>query len=239
MDADDIAYPGRFSAQVGRLENEQELVLLGTAFDYVDSLGRILKPKLLRTNDTAIRESLFLDGNQFCHPSVMIRRDALLKVGSYRALVGRLAQDYDLWLRLAEVGRLANLPDVYLGYRVHHRQSSVNKLFSQRRAAEIYRLLAKQRREQGIEDLSEAEWAVTEARRDLKNKVAYECLHWSEMFACMGNPVFSLRMQGAALWAAPFNRTVHSVIRSHLLAGLRRWGITSIKLIILFIFVKA
>jgi GT2 family glycosyltransferase len=48
----------------------------------------------------------------------MIRREAFERVGGYDEALPA-AQDYDLWLRLAEVGRLANLPDVVLQYRLH------------------------------------------------------------------------------------------------------------------------
>jgi hypothetical protein len=48
----------------------------------------------------------------------MFRRDALRSVGGYRKEC-EPAEDVDLYLRLAEVGRLANLPDVLLRYRRH------------------------------------------------------------------------------------------------------------------------
>ena len=49
------------------------------------------------------------------HPVVMIRRKAMLAVGKYRDIV---SEDADLFLRLAEHGRLANLPEVLLKYRI-------------------------------------------------------------------------------------------------------------------------
>ena len=73
--------------------------------------------------------------NGFCsisHPSVMMRRKAALAVGGYRVEM-MPAEDFDLWLRMGERGRLANLPDVITRYRVlessvsallHHRQIS-------------------------------------------------------------------------------------------------------------------
>jgi hypothetical protein len=51
-----------------------------------------------------------------CHPSVMLRREALEHVGHYRD-VG-WAEDYDLWLRLHVAGwRLAKIPGVHLRWR--------------------------------------------------------------------------------------------------------------------------
>jgi GT2 family glycosyltransferase len=45
-----------------------------------------------------------------------MRADALRKIGGYREQFV-VAQDLDLFLRLAEVGRLANLPEVLLRWR--------------------------------------------------------------------------------------------------------------------------
>jgi len=53
-----------------------------------------------------------------CHASVVIRREAIMSVGAYREDY-RHAEDIDLFLRLAEVGTLANLPEVLYIYRQH------------------------------------------------------------------------------------------------------------------------
>jgi hypothetical protein len=48
----------------------------------------------------------------------MIRTVAIRAIGGYRAEY-RACEDVDLWLRLAEIGRLANLPERLLKYRMH------------------------------------------------------------------------------------------------------------------------
>lgn len=48
----------------------------------------------------------------------MIRKKALIEVGSFRPEI-ESAEDMDLWLRLAEVGKLANVPDTLMKYRQH------------------------------------------------------------------------------------------------------------------------
>jgi hypothetical protein len=52
------------------------------------------------------------------HPTVMVRRSALEAVGGYRSRY-QWIEDLDLYLRLSDVGRLANLPGVHLEYRQH------------------------------------------------------------------------------------------------------------------------
>ena len=68
------------------------------------------------------------------HPSVMMRRKAVLAVGGYRAEM-MPAEDLDLWLRMGERGRLANLPDVITRYRVH--ESSVSALLHDRQLGHL------------------------------------------------------------------------------------------------------
>jgi hypothetical protein len=59
------------------------------------------------------------------HPAVTARRSAFELIGGYRHGFPA-AEDLDLWLRLAEVGRLANLPQKLLRYRLH--EASVSSL---------------------------------------------------------------------------------------------------------------
>jgi hypothetical protein len=55
--------------------------------------------------------------NPFVHSSVMMRRDALERAGGYDVSCA-VAQDYDLWMRMSRVTRLANLPDVLVVRRL-------------------------------------------------------------------------------------------------------------------------
>jgi hypothetical protein len=55
----------------------------------------------------------------------MMRAEAVKKVGGYRDQFDN-SEDLDLFLRLAEVGRLANLPEALVKYRRH--PQSVNHL---------------------------------------------------------------------------------------------------------------
>jgi hypothetical protein len=55
-----------------------------------------------------------------------MRREAFASVGGYRAAFAQ-AEDYDLWLRIAQRYKVANLKQVVLKYRVHPNQMSVRK----------------------------------------------------------------------------------------------------------------
>ena len=65
-------------------------------------------------------EALLLKGNggAIRHPAVMLRGETLITIGKYREKF-QTAQDLDLFLRLAQRGRLANLSNTLLNYRLH------------------------------------------------------------------------------------------------------------------------
>jgi hypothetical protein len=116
MDGDDIAAPHRLQLQVDFMAAHPEVTVLGTAYELVDEHGQPGQHVQLPREDGAIRRAFFT-GNPICHPTVLLRRQAVLDSGGY--LGGIYAQDYDLWARLAidPAHRFANLPDVCLGYR--------------------------------------------------------------------------------------------------------------------------
>lgn len=122
MDADDISLPQRLQVQFEAMKQRPETVLLGTAFQYMDKHGNLGRVKLLPQEPKMPTELLW--GCPFSHPSVMLRRDAVLRAGGYRSYFKK-AEDYDLWLRLLDQGRLENLKNVLLYYRIHGNNSVI------------------------------------------------------------------------------------------------------------------
>ena len=108
MDSDDVAYKNRFEKQLEFLNFRKNIVACGTQANYIDFKGRLLFRRNLPTKHEDI-ESCHLGtlGGFIIHPSSMIRRDALIKIGGYDESFAK-AQDYDLWFRLGQIGRLAN-----------------------------------------------------------------------------------------------------------------------------------
>jgi len=119
MDADDIAEPLRFERQVAYLEAHANCVALGTRVLLIDPDGDALMEMIDHREHAAIDQAHLAGGaSQICHPSVMMRRSAVARVGGYRERYNT-AEDLDLFLRLAEVGELANLAEPLLRYRQH------------------------------------------------------------------------------------------------------------------------
>lgn len=124
MDADDRCAPERFARQVDYLRQHRECVGLGSAFRFIDDTGAPLKECRREADHAAIERDLLAgDGGALIHPAAMFRREAVVWAGGYRE-VAQWVEDLDLYLRLARLGRLANLDAVLLDYRLHVR--SVN-----------------------------------------------------------------------------------------------------------------
>lgn len=131
MDADDIAVRDRLRLQIDFMEGHPEIGLLGGSIEYIDAEGRAFGTFHNPTGDQAIRSALYQASGSFCHPTTVMRKTVLASSGGYRKSFLD-AEDYDLWLRMAEHSQLANLDEVVLKYRVHSGQVSQRKLAQQR-----------------------------------------------------------------------------------------------------------
>ena len=120
MDADDVAMPERFGRQVDYLREHPECIVVGCRARVIDSDGDPLCDWFTEHPHEVI-DALHLRGEMgsvICHPSVMMRREAVLAAGKYREHLP-LGEEHDLFLRMAEMGRLAILPEPLLRYRNH------------------------------------------------------------------------------------------------------------------------
>ncbi len=109
LDADDVALPTRLERQRAFLQAHPEVGVLGTAARVVDESDRDVEITRPPEDDRAIRRAL-IRRNPFVHSSVMLRRALVSSVGGYDVSFA-VAQDYDLWLRLSAITRMANLAE--------------------------------------------------------------------------------------------------------------------------------
>ena len=113
MDADDVCVQERLAVQVAVMDANDELVALGSNSIVTDPDGRRLGTFAVPLSHEEL-DSAHLEGrSSIHHPSVIMRTDALRTVGGYREGFCP-AEDLDLWIRLAEVGRIANVPEPLL-----------------------------------------------------------------------------------------------------------------------------
>lgn len=130
MDGDDISMPERFEKQAAFLDVNREVVLCGTLFNVI---GSDLVVKLPEHHDE-IKLGL-LWGNCMAHPSVMMRKQILDEFSIVYDLSKEPAEDFDLWVRLLSLGKLYNLQEVLLNYRIHSTQVSQQRAITQIQSA--------------------------------------------------------------------------------------------------------
>lgn len=139
MDADDIALPDRFARQVAYLQQHPDVVCVGGAQDWIDEAGRILLHHPEAEQNDEIQQLALGGQTPINHPSALIRASALRQVGGYDPTFYP-AEDLDLWLKLGEIGQLANLRATVLQYRQHSQsiseQQQAQQLERQRAACE-------------------------------------------------------------------------------------------------------
>ena len=116
LDADDLARPERFARQRAFLEAHPEVGLLGSGAVETDAAGHELRRVVPPAAHEALRWAL-IRRNPIVHSSVIMRREAVERAGGYDPTFA-VAQDYDLWMRMSRVTRLANLPELLVVRRL-------------------------------------------------------------------------------------------------------------------------
>jgi glycosyltransferase involved in cell wall biosynthesis len=123
MDSDDVAFPDRLKQQVEFLQRHPEIVCVGSFQDWIDEAGRLLFNHTEPESNDAIQPLLLGGRTCISNPSAMMRRQALVQIGGYDESLPQV-EDLDVFLKLGEIGQLANLPETLLQYRQHLRSIS-------------------------------------------------------------------------------------------------------------------
>lgn len=117
MDADDIALPERLERQVAYLGTHSDCVVVGVRVTLIDPDGETLRPWGKHTTHEEIdAEHMAQRGGAITHPAAVIRAHAMRQIGGYSKELYP-AEDLDLFLRLAEIGQVANIDEILLHYR--------------------------------------------------------------------------------------------------------------------------
>jgi glycosyltransferase involved in cell wall biosynthesis len=153
MDQDDLMLPDRLSAQFAFMVQNKNLLALGGQFNLMDVTGKRFGISNNPTKASKIKNTL-LKENIIASPTVMFRNKSVKEVGGYRE---KLPEDWDLWIRLSEIGDVLNLKEIVLDYRIHKTQLSRNPMYHLENARNAIRL-SKYLREYGeIDAPSEGE----------------------------------------------------------------------------------
>src|SRR2546421_327450 len=116
-----LSIPERLEKELAYLRDHRDCVCVGGNVLLVDQVAMPLfvMPEVEFGHET-IDGALMAGGWPIVQGACMYRRDAVVGVGGYREDLS-LHEDMDMFVRLAERGKLENLPDVLLQYRRHYR----------------------------------------------------------------------------------------------------------------------
>ena len=143
LDADDVCLPNRFERQV-RFLRETRVDLCGSWFV---EFGRGLSRTVKWPYTEAALQAAMLFQYTVLHPSIMARRGVFDRFRYKPEL--RLAEDYDLCVRVMSEFRMANVPEVLVRYRRHADQATLSQRTKMEEVTRRIRIEALQA--QGIE----------------------------------------------------------------------------------------
>jgi len=135
MHSDDIMFPGKLAQQLDYLQRNP---LIGVCGCNVQLIGDRTDTWLYPEDDQACKDSLLVSV-PFAHPAVMMRRSILSGMETVYTPGLAAAEDYDLWVKLANKTNFGNVQQVLLQYRIHDTQLSVVKKQEEEQIVDIIR----------------------------------------------------------------------------------------------------
>jgi glycosyltransferase involved in cell wall biosynthesis len=150
MDGDDIALPHRFVQQLKMMEQNPKLVAVGSSWRPLDAAAHLGKSHPVIEKPEAIERALLLgNGIALLHPTVLMLRDAVEKIGGYRLHASKQHEDLDLYLRLSTVGLLGNSRKVLLYWRKHESSITAQAARSRQAFLDVEDILCQAHQERG------------------------------------------------------------------------------------------
>lgn len=133
QDADDVSMHNRIEEQVNFLLNNTQYIGVGS---HIRSIQGIDPVSFDRLQEEERASNFFKSADQIydhrftgcglVHGSVMYYKDIFYKVGKYNQFF-KIAYDYDLWLRMFEVGKIGMIQNALYQWRVNPRSLSREK----------------------------------------------------------------------------------------------------------------
>ena len=125
LDADDLWSPDKLATQLQALENNPEAAVAYSWTDYIDEKGTWLHSGLHLSPKGNVLSELFLHNFLENGSNLLVRREALDRVGYFETSLTS-AQDWDLYLRLADCYQFVPVPRAQIFYRIVSTSFSTN-----------------------------------------------------------------------------------------------------------------
>lgn len=125
FDADDVSLPDRIQKEVDYFERHPEVGLIAGGFQRINQEGKKIGQPIIHPEESYILKYWLSFESVLCQPAAMMRRTALDKAGLYDPAF-TVAEDFDLWGRIAAVTEVANLQEVLILHREHMHNVSIS-----------------------------------------------------------------------------------------------------------------
>ncbi len=115
----------KLKKQVEFLDNHSDYVLVGGGIQIISNAELLISKQIQNQKSTNIKfrpkeddqiRKTMLFRNNFFTSTVMFRRETALQAGGFKSDGVDLAEDYDLWLRLGQLGKMYNFSEVFTNY---------------------------------------------------------------------------------------------------------------------------
>ena len=128
-DDDDISLPERFEKSVEFLEKNPDVSMIGGGVVFIDKEG--METRRFKYPEEPTFEDIYKSDGMISTPTVMMRKKIIEEVGYYdNKLI--IANDYDLYLRIAKEHKIRNLDCFLSKYRIHGGNVSLKNSLTKR-----------------------------------------------------------------------------------------------------------
>lgn len=200
LDGDDLAPPNWIRQQFELMNSRDDSVAVsGQGYAMTHDrypIGPIPRPL---TSEEIAQTHLDGKSNAFFQSCTLTKSSSIRAVGGYR-IKYPAAEDFDLWLRLEQIGKLVNHTECHLYYRVHGTSANATVGVEQRQQG--FKSCNEARLSRGLPALqARQEPEIPTRRKDDWNRRMY----WINIALKAGNPWTAARLSLAALRAHPMS----------------------------------
>lgn len=118
LDSDDICREDRLEIQYKFIAEHHGYSLVGSYCDVIDAQGSFIYVfNRIPINDSEIRRYMQYD-NPIITSSAFFRKDDAVKAGGFYDEIRTRSEDYPLWIKLAKIGKVHNVSESLVKYRV-------------------------------------------------------------------------------------------------------------------------
>ena len=123
IDVDDIWFPEKLKKQIEKINQFENINLVGTGLVLINEENKIVKTYNYPSTHLKLIKHLTRGMSFFPHSSAFFKLSEALLIGGYRERFIN-SQDVDLWIRLSEIGTISCINESLVYIRKHKKQIS-------------------------------------------------------------------------------------------------------------------